>query len=93
MGGGKFSQRGPEQMANKFFEFFEQTDQKEKFNGKPLIRRRGFLSPVSDTITDILIPLSCIALIDLTAMGFVSLVNKPLRDMIFSYAAKLFFGS
>ena len=70
-------------MARKFFESFEHPEQTEKYHGKPLIKRQVFMSKAVDMIKDLIASLIFIALLDLTIIGIIALVNRPLLDLIF----------
>ena len=70
-------------MAHKLFEFFDHPDQTEKYHGKPLIRRQVFLSKAVDLTKDIIASIIFIALLDLTIIGLIALVNRPLLDLLF----------
>ena len=78
-------------MKRRFFESFKQADQAVKFHGKPLIKRYGLLSLPIDTIKEILATLLCIAIMDLTGIGLLAMISKPIREMMFEYIVRLFF--
>ena len=78
-------------MKMRFFESFKQADQVQKLHGKPLIKRYGLLSLPIDTIKEILATLLCIAIMDLTGIGLLAMISKPIRDMVFEYIVRLFF--
>ena len=70
-------------MQRKFFDSFNHTGQTEKYNGKPLIKRQIFISKVADLAKDVIASLVVIAIFDLTIIGIIALVNRPLLDFIF----------
>jgi len=70
-------------MAHKFFESFDHPEQTEKYHGKPLIRRQVFMSKAIDLIKDFIASVIFIALLDLTIIGIIALVSRPLFDLIF----------
>jgi len=70
-------------MKHKFFDSFNQTEQTDKNNGKPLIKRQVFLSKAADVIKDVIASLIFIAIFDLTIIGIIALANRPLLDLIF----------
>jgi len=80
-------------MSKRFYESFKQPAQVNKYHGKPLIRQNGFLLPAIDSIKGILMTLLCIAIMDLTGIGVLALISKPLREMIFDFTARLFIGN
>ena len=70
-------------MKRKFFDSFNQTEQTDKYNGKPLIKRRVLLSKAADVMKDVIASLILIAIFDLTIIGIIALANRPLLDLIF----------
>ena len=70
-------------MKRKFFDSCNRTEQTDKYNGKPLIKRQIFLSKAADVMKDVIASLIFIAIFDLTIIGIIALANRPLLDLIF----------
>ena len=70
-------------MQRKFFDSYGNTEQSDKYNGKPLIKRQIFLSKAADLIKDLIAALIFITIFDLTIIGIIALANRPLLDLVF----------
>ena len=70
-------------MQRRFSDFFSQPELLDKHNEKPLIKRQVFLSKVTDLMKDLIVSLIFITIFDLTIIGIIALVNRPILDLIF----------
>jgi hypothetical protein len=61
-------------------------------NGHAMIRRNG-LTAVSGFFRKLFTAVLYIAATALSSVGLTTLINKPLRDMLFGLARKTFFGN
>jgi hypothetical protein len=88
-----FSDRGDDFMRGFYEDYTREKQSGGRQRDSPVMIRRNSLTAVSGFFRKLFTAVLYIAATALSSVGLTTLINKPLRDMLFGLARKTFFGN
>lgn len=76
-----------------FYEDYQKNKEQKVGSDRPVLIRNSAASAIASFISRLITTVMYLAAICLSSVGLTTLINKPLRDMLFELISKLFFGN